>query len=241
MLTVKPDQYIFPPRSQDAIPRADTEIFKALGWVAQLKYNDSHALIKYCVDGEIQLWNRHAERFRTYMPPAELIDELRMIGERLGIQPGTVTILDGGLLHQKHQAIKDTLVLWDILVHNDKHLLGTTLDSRYVQLFAAATQNPWTYENPTHGTVEFGLCFTPNVFIPRNWEPDAWDDAWDLVNTVNAPYTTGTPNDPTYEIKPVLEGLVFKDPLGTLEMGFKEKNNDSWMMRSRVPTGRHAF
>jgi hypothetical protein len=241
MLTVTPDQYIFPPRSQDAIPRADTEVFKALDWIAQLKYNDSHALIKYCADGEIQLWNRHAERFRTYYPPAELIEELRMIGDRLGVEPGAVTILDGGLLDQKHQAIKDTIVLWDILVHNNQHLLGTTLDSRYVQLFAAATTDPWIYEHPKHAPQEFGLKFTPNVFIPRNWEPCMWDHMWELVATVNAPFTHGTPKDTNYEIKPVLEGLVFKDPLGVLEMGFKEKNNDSWMMRSRVPTGRHAF
>lgn len=241
MLKVKHDQYIFPPRSQDAIPRADTDVFGMLGWIAQLKYNDSHALIKYCANSEIELWNRHAERFRTYHAPDWLKDELRQIGERLAIQPGTVTILDGGLLDQKHQAIKDTIVLWDILVYNDQHLIGTTLDERYTQLHQAATQNPWTYENKGHGPVEFGLKFTENVFIPKNWESCEWDNAWDLVHTVNAPFTHGKPGDPNYEIKPVLEGLVFKDPSGTLEMGFKEKNNDSWMCRSRVETGRHRF
>lgn len=240
-MLVKHDQYIFPPRAQDAIPRADTEIFGDLGWIAQLKYNDSHLIVKYCADDSIELWNRHAERFRTYYPPSELMAELYLIGERLGVQTGTVTMIDGGLLDQKHQAIKDTIVLWDILVYNDQHLLGTTLDARYTQLSAAATTEPWVYGHPAHAPQEFGLMFTKNIFIPRNWEPCMWDHAWDIVNTVNAPWTTGTPKSKNYEIKPVLEGLVFKDPLGTLEMGFKERNNDTWLCRSRVQTGRHRF
>jgi hypothetical protein len=234
MLKVKHDQYIFPRRSSDAIPRADTGIFKDMGWIAQLKYNDSHALVKFCPDGTIELWNRHAERFRTYHAPAELIEELRMIGERLGVTPGTVTILDGGVLDQKHAAIKDTIVLWDILVYNDDHLIGTTYDARYVQLIAAATQESWMFDQ-----YDFGLQFTKNVFIPRNWED--WDAAWDMVHAANAPYTTGKPGDRDYDCKPVLEGLFFKNPLGKLQMGFKESNNSDWNMRSRVQTGRHRF
>ena len=240
-MQVQHDQYIFPPRSKDAIPRADTEIFGMLGWIAQPKYNDSHALIKYCPDGSIELWNRHAERFRTYHAPAHLIEELQTIGHRLKIKPGTVTILDGGILDQKHVAIKDTIALWDILVYNDQHLTGTTYIDRYNQIIEAATRNYWTYENPGHGPIQFGFKFTDNILIPLNWESCEWDNLWDIVNTVNAPYTIGTPGSPDYDCKPILEGLVFKDPNGVLELGFKEHNNDSWMMRSRVMTGRHRF
>lgn len=240
-MQIKHDQYIFPPRSKDAIPRADTEIFGMLGWVAQLKYNDSHALIKYCADGNIELWNRHAERFRTYHAPAELIEQLQEIGHRLNVKPGTVTILDGGLLDQKHVAIKDTIALWDILVHNDEHLVGTTYIERYDRILDAATRDPWIYENKGHGPIPLGSKFTKDVLIPQNWESCEWDNCWDLTATVNAPYTTGTPGSPDYDCKPVIEGLVFKDPNGVLELGFKESNNDAWMMRSRVMTGRHRF
>lgn len=240
-MLVRHDQYIFPPRSKDAIPRADTGIFGMLGWIAQLKYNDSHALIKYCPDGTIELWNRHAERFRTYHAQSELIEELKTIGDRLGVIPGTVTILDGGLLDQKHAAIKDTIALWDILVHNDKHLIGTTYIERHIRLHEAATQEPWVYTNPTHGPIEFGLKFTKNVLMPKNWESCSWDNLWDLAATVNAPYTVGTTGSPNYDCKPLIEGLVFKDPNGMLELGFNESNNDTWMMRSRVMTGRHRF
>jgi hypothetical protein len=236
MFKVKPDQYFYPPRSQDAVPRADTEMFKDFGFVAQLKYNDSHALVKYCVDGTIELWNRHAERFRTYTAPDYLLAELHEIGQRLGHKPGTVTILDGGLLDQKHRSIKNTIVVWDILVLNDEYLIGTTLDERYNKLFAQATLMPWTHKGH-----QFGLKFTENVFLPQNWTPDKWDACWDLVHLVNAPYTIGEPGDPNYEIKPLLEGLVYKQSSGVLELGLKEKNNSTWIMRSRVKTGRHDF
>lgn len=243
-MQVQPDQYVFPPRSKDAIPRADTEIFGMLGWVAQLKYNDSHALIKYCQNGAIELWNRHAERFRTYHAPSELIEQLDELGATLGIKPGTVTILDGGLLDQKHVAIKDTIVIWDILVFNNKHLIGTTYNERYQQVLdisSLETPERYLYENKSHEPIPLGYKFTPDILIPQCWEPCDWDNCWDLIATVNAPYTTGTPGSPNYDCKPVIEGLVFKDPNGVLELGFKESNNDSWMMRSRVMTGRHRF
>ena len=233
-MLVRHDQYIFPPRSKDAIPRADTEIFGMLGWTAQLKYNDSHALIKYCANGNIELWNRHAERFRTYHAPSELIEELRTIGERLKVEPGKVTILDGGLLDQKHPLVKDTIALWDILVLNGEHLLGTTYGERYNQL-RKLTDDPWFHEVPTIGPVEFGLKLTKSVFIPESYTHEHWNELWDLVHKVNAPFTTDD------KISSVLEGLFFKDTMGILEMGFRENNNDSWNMRSRITTGRHRF
>lgn len=235
-MIIKPNQYIFPPRAKDAIPREETGIFKQLGWIAQLKYNDSRAMIKYCQNGNIELWNRHAERFRTYNAPDWLLDQLKTLGHRLGIKPGLTTILDGGLLDQKHQAIKDSIVIWDILAYNDEYLVGTILKNRFNQLLAAATQQPWIYEHPSHEPKEFGLKLTDNVYIPHNLKPETWDEAWDMVYTVNAPWTK-----PGENTKPVLEGLMFKDPNGKLELGFSEKNNSNWQFRSRVETGRHKF
>jgi len=229
MFTVKPDQYIYPPRSQDAVPRKDTEMFKDFGFVAQLKYNDSRCLVKYCIDGDIQLWNRHAERFRTYTAPDYLLAELHELGQRLGHKPGTITILDGGLLDQKHRSIKNTIVIWDILVKNDEHLVGTTLDSRYDQLFAQATIKPWVFKH-----YDFGLQFSENVFLPRNFQACMWDQLWDIIEEINKPYLD-------QGVGPLVEGLVFKDLQGVLEFGFSPRNNSAWMMRSRIKTGRHDY
>lgn len=252
MLTVTPDQYIFPPRAEDAIPRKDTEFLGKMGWNAQLKYNDSRCIIKYLPDDKIELWNRHAEKFRTYTAPDSLIKQLQELRNILGLSKSEISMIDGGLLHQKHATIKDTIVIWDILVRDGEHLLGTTYKERYDfltgnQISIKNAIEPWTLTLPNGKTYDLGLKFTGragttnNIFMPSNHPSSHWDTLWDFVDSVNAIYTRGKPGDTDYQIKPIIEGLFFKDPQGVLEMGFKQKNNDSWQMRSRVPTGRHLF
>lgn len=238
-LQVRPDQYIFPPRPENAIPRSETELFKALGWVAQYKYNDSRCVIKVLPSGEIELWNRHAEKFRDYTAPDWLINELMAFRARFGEQKG-VDMFDGGLLDRKHAAIKDTIVIWDVLVLNNEHLIGTTYGERYDMLKAKAEQDQWYYDN--RGTpVPFGYKFSEHIFMPQNWVPNEWDAAWDTIEAVNRPYTVGKPGDANYNCRPVIEGIVMKELTGRLELGFREKNNGAWQTRSRVVTGRHRY
>ena len=237
MIKAKTEQYIYPPRSQDAIPRKDTEIFSTLGWIAQYKYNDTHALIKYCPNGKIELWNRHAERFRKYTTPDWLLEQLEELGQKINHIPGNLTILDGGLLDQKHKAIKDTIVIWDMLVLNNEYLIGTEYANRLSTIHQNATDNQtWNYKD-----TPFGYKISNDILTPMNINPQDWETAWETIDTINKPFTIGQPTDPDYQCHPVLEGLVFKDPQGQLEPGFSAKNNDSWMIRSRVKTGRHNF
>lgn len=227
MLTVQPTQYIYPPRPEQSIPKDQATVFYSLGWRPQLKYNDSRALIKH-VNGVITLWNRHAERFRSYHTPDWLTDQIQQAIKELQLDPTGYHLLDGGLLDQKHSAIKDTLVIWDILVQDGQHLLGTTYQHRYNKLLIS--DEPWYYKQHV-----FGMKITDNIFVADYYQPEDHEMLWDMVDEVNAPYTKGN------EIKPLLEGVVIKDPEATLEMGYKEKNNTSWIVKSRVKTGRHRF
>lgn len=244
MIAVTPNQYIFPPRSADAIPRTDTEFLGEMGWIAQLKYNDSRCIIKYLPNGTVELWNRHAERFRTYTCPPKLEEQLLELRDILGLSKSEISMVDGGLLHQKHAVIKDTIVIWDILVRDGEHLIGTTYNERYDFLTGnrvlSGQVEQWVLTLLNGKTWDLGPKFTESIFMPNNY-PDNWDRLWDRVNNINAIYTKGKPGDMNYEIKPIIEGLFFKDPMGVLELGFRAKNNDSWQMRSRVQTGRHLF
>lgn len=232
MLKVHPTQYIYPPRPADAIPRDQTDILGELGWLAQFKYNDSRCLVKYLPNGTIELWNRHGERFRNYTAPDWLLDELHQAREMLELPLG-FHLFDGGLLDSKHKAIKDTIVIWDILVRNGEHLLDTTYADRYASL-ALDGMKPWVFSHEQYSApVKFGLSYTSRIFLPENHTHDKWPELWQLVEKVNAPW-----NDTA---GPLLEGLVFKDPQGRLGMGYREKNNSGWLMRSRVKTGRHDF
>lgn len=228
-------RFIYPPRAQDAIPRTETAIFAQLGWMAQYKFNDSRCLVKRRSTGHIELWNRHGEQFRTYAAPDWLIQEFQYIFDKLGVSGWG--LLDGGLLHQKHEAIKNTVVIWDILVHNGEHLVGSTYKERYDQLAAICTEDSWLYKHALHKPIDFGPKLSDNVFMPLNYSASDWDWLWENVELANSPYTDKRSGD----IKPVLEGVVYKDPQGVLELGLREKNNSAWMVRSRVRTGRHAF
>lgn len=237
-IQLRADQYVFPPRAQEAIPISDAQIFADMDWTAQLKYNDGRCLIKY-KNGEVELWNRHAERFRTYRAPDELIDQLIEIRDRLGLSTTQTSLLDGGVLDQKHHAIKNTIVIWDVLAINGEHLLGSAYRTRYAHLHdRISTQESWNFTNAT-GTYDLGIKITNDVLMPRNINAKDWQDTWDTITKINAPYTTGKPGDRNYDCKPVIEGLMFKNPDGKLEMGYKEKNNSNWLCRSRVMTGRH--
>lgn len=260
-VVVSEDHYIFPPRTKDSTPRSELAIYASLGWQAQLKYNDSHALIKYKSDGSVELWNRHAERFRTYTAPDWLLEQLNSLRPRLRLQPGTWTLLDGGVLDHKHVAIRDTIVIWDVLVYNGQHLVGTTYQHRYNLLFdhlignggnGAAQATPWFYVTPKGVSHDFGTKIHDNLLMPRNYDGildpakpvpgDAWDALWTgFIDVVNTPWTIGKPGDRNYDCKPLIEGLVVKNMQGKLKMGFKEANNQDWLIKSRVQTGRHRF
>jgi len=232
-----PSIFIYPPRPEQCLPRDQTDFLGEMGWLAQLKYNDSHLLVKYS-NSQIELWNRHGQRL-NYTCPDWLQEQLQVLRVELGLAENGYHLLDGGLLDSRHRAIKDTIVIWDILVRNGEHLLGSTYQERYNNI-AQKAEIPWHFNNHKFG-LTWGKSTTPNIFIPENWPHQTWSDLWNLITEVNAPYTIGNPSDPNYKISPLLEGLVIKNPLGELGMGFTEKNNASWIMRSRITTGRHYF
>lgn len=241
-LKVDTTQYIFPPRPKTAMPFDECCFFTEIGWGWQFKVNDTRCLIKYLPDGTVELWNRHAERMRSYHTPDWLEDQLYQLRDHLGLSSSGLHILDSGLYDSRHVAIKDTIAVWDILVRDGMHLLQTTYKERFDTI--ATGTIPYNYSHETYDApIQFGKSYpgTPNVFH-LEWNPCGTPQAaWDLVHVVNAPWQIGQPNDKDYDCKPLLEGMVFKDPDGRLEMGMSEKNNDSWLCRTRVKTGRHPF
>ena len=228
-MTANPTQYIFPPRTKVCFPRQDATFLKGDHWIAQYKYNDSRCIIKQCENGDIQLWNRHAERFRAYTAPPELLQQAKEVFHKLGCT--TYSLLDGGLLDQKHPAIKDKIVIWDILVHNGTHLLGTKYQERYTKILNVSNEETQKYIDKSGTHYEIGKNITQDIFIPTNNTQDNWENMWNTIDKINKPY----PNNP------LIEGLVYKNLNGLLQMGYKEENNTDWSYKSRVKTGRHNF
>ena len=235
-MKVTPTQYIFPPRAEVCTPKDDANVFLELGWCPQFKYNDTRTTIKILPNHKIELWNRHGERLRSYTTPDWLIEQLQQAAVILGLTSDNYHLLDGGLLDQKHKAIKDTIVLWDILVRDNEHLLGTTYQARYNSLKdRISTQETYWYTHPSHDPIDFGIKLTDNIILARQYKTTDWETIWNTVHTINAPFTNNN------DIKPILEGVVLKLGEGKLTMGFKERNNTDWMVKCRVKTGRHRF
>ncbi len=209
--------YIYPPRTKLAVPRTQCEIYSQKGWIAQYKYNDTRTLIKLRTNGRIELWNRHAQRL-IYNAPIPLQEQIQTLRETL---PG-YTLIDGGLLHNKHKAIKDTLVLWDIIILCNEYQTKPTYQERHQKLINMTT-GPYYHNN-----IEIGRCITDNIIVPSNHTQ--FTQAWATVDRVNQPYE-----------QPLIEGIVMKDPNSRLKRATKPINNNEWMVRSRVTTGRHNF
>lgn len=229
MITANPTQYIFPPRTKVCFPRQEASFLKGDHWIAQYKYNDSRCLIKKYPDGQIQLWNRHAERFRAYTAPPELLQQAAQIFTKLGCEG--YGLLDGGLLDQKHPAIKDKIVIWDILVHNGTHQLGTTYSERYLKILEVSKQETQQYIDKQGNTYNIGQKITQDIFTPHNNPSTEWENMWDIIDNINKPF----PNNP------LIEGLVYKNLNGVLQLGLKVDNNIDWSYKSRVKTKRHNF
>ena len=230
--------YIYPPRTETCLPR-DQDSFLT-GWLGQPKYNGTRCLIKITPQ-RIELWSRHAEKIKNYTPTENVTEQLHNLRTLYNLDNNHITIFDSELLDSKHTAIKNTIAIFDILVHNSQHLTGTTYSNRYNTLINPLDYNhDWMYTNPINPTIHppqnFGIYVSDSIFVPRNWTQQQWPQLWEMVETVNRPYT-----DKTGNIKPVLEGIVYKDPHGVLKPGYKMKNNEDWQMKSRVATARHKF
>lgn len=216
--------YIYPPRANDAVPRDATGIYADMGWIGQLKVNDTHIMLDYREGSLHTTWDRHGGTISNAQQAALPHTDISQLASKI---PSGRCLLDGGFMQAKHKAIKGLIVLWDILIWDDEHLLGSTYESRYAMLKQFVNPDLPGYDHNGHN---FGPRISDNVIIPRNLPASEWDGAWNLIAAVNAEYD-----------QPLLEGLVFKNPKGTLKPGLREKNNSDWLGRSRVKTKRHRF
>lgn len=229
-MQANPNRYIYPPRPATTVPPTALAEFSNLYPWAQLKYNGARCLLKHLpAQGDeparLQLWNRHGQRFKTYTPPDHLLAQIHNFIHALGLPPTGYHLFDGELIDFKHRSIRDTLAIWDLLVRNDTHLIGTTYQERYQLLQAPTQQLTYYHHNEPMGNF---LPGSPDLIIPLNYPSPRWAEAWELIGRINAPYT-----------QPLIEGLVLKQPEGKLSHGFNANNNGDWMLRSRLHTARH--
>ena len=110
----------FPPKP--TLMTIDQPLFDELEkdgrYVAELKFNGDHLILKRLADKSWEFWNRHGNKFK-YEPATQLLDHLNSLdwqGE---------CVCDGELLHHKVHETKHTVVLWDIFLMDGIYLLSS--------------------------------------------------------------------------------------------------------------------
>lgn len=199
--------YLWPPRPETAIQFGSSQ-FKSLAsndkWVAQAKMNGQRNTIYVDPSGNIEMWNRHKEKHRNYKLSKELSDQI------LSAFPnnGEWLVLDGELLHNKGPHVKNTIYIWDVLVHNSKLLVGTEYLMRYVLL---SSMNRAISED------DIAIKVTDNIWMPRNIFPIEYDRIWkNYVEKIS-----------------YVEGFMLKNLRSLLEPMVVQKNNSGWQVRCR--------
>lgn len=210
-------KYLYPPRPASKIPfDLSSPVFRS--WakqpdsVAQLKLNGSRNLIFIAPNDDIEMWNRHKEKHRSYTAPKSLLDLIR----DLPYPKGVWNVLDSELMHLKTPTVKDTVYFYDALVWGGEYLLGKTYTERY-PLIQGFNLPPFPLEKQS---------ISGKLFIAQNYAPDQWEPVWNAAKT----------NDVLEGLVIKRIGNV-----SALQPGFREENNGGWMCRVRKSHKNYQF
>jgi ATP-dependent DNA ligase len=154
-------------------------------FIAELKYNgDRLELITPDGGKTFEWWNRHGSRFH-FTPSKRLLEtsaSLRLKG---------ICQLDGELIDHKTKDVKDTAMLFDVIVYNGQVLVNRTLEERKEILWDVFGKPEEVFDMP-----EEGVNMTPQ------WPAGEFQDVYDLYTKVKW-----------------IEGLVMKDLKAKLIVG----------------------
>lgn len=224
---------MYPPRPKISIPPEKVGDYEDRGYVAQLKYNGTRTLVEIGPGSEVKLWTRHKEPHKAYELSEALKADLLAI-YKLGDTTKTM-VFDGELMHSKTKGLKDTLVLFDILVCDSDYLIGMPMLGRYSVLSDILGEpNEWETETGRKIAAKcrvFELDEEDEVverYLERVWMAETFYYNFSDV------YKSRVDMDE-------IEGLVLKNPRAPLDRGFSETNNQDWLIRCRKPNKNYSY
>jgi ATP-dependent DNA ligase len=215
MIEVERFPLIYPPRPKESINPESVSKFG--GYLAQFKYDDIRAMLYVNVNGSIYLRSRKREPIVSFDADPAFEEAVRS----LDLKEGCLHLLDGGVMRRKLEgAQKPAVILWDILVHENRYLLGTTYAERYALLRRICG-------GPRKPVVACGQRIGLEI------APGLW-----LAPVFRSGFARLFERAKECEL---LEGIILKQPAGKLRWGVREENNGDWQVRVRKTTGRHVF
>lgn len=196
--------YLFPPRPENKIPRGMLAFYEKRKYWAQVKKNGTCTVI-FARGRDVIFKTRHNDDHKMWSPTPEHIRFFQ------GSDKWNVYV--GELLHSKTPHIKNQLYLFDKIVDEGVHLVGTTFEERQLIL-----QSQWegTREEKQHQ-----IRVSDYVSLAENLTGD-FDSIFD-------------------DLLPEDEGLVLKNPKGKLDPCFKQTANNGWQVKCRIPHKNYSF
>ena len=206
-------RYLWPPRP--CIAQAPNLLGAYQGYWAQAKMNGICLELAISPDREIIARTRHGDVAPSRWSPGAACDVFTTLLPGKGWY-----VFVGELLHTL--GVKDTVYLFDVLVDDGDHLVGTTHADRQQRL-ARAVQWPFAVnEGPYPGEDWSHVEISPGFWLTRN-HSCRFRELWDQPPG------------------PRVEGLVLKDPRTPLALCSNERSNSKGMVKFRYPTEQRNF
>lgn len=204
-------KYIFPPRPEVKSPPSGLGTYERMGYIAQPKLNGSCAVL-FVDNRGAKLMGRHNNTFAR-----ELIDRGHLQNLQRG--PG-YTVLVGEFMNKSQKdgnrkLFNGCFVIFDILVHNGKHLIGSSFLERQ-ELLDTLYGEGTSYD-------EYVNYISPSIYRVKNFKSNFVT----LFNKITA--------------VDMYEGFVLKRPNGILENGLRAANNMGWQLKIRKPTKNYKY
>ena len=197
-------RYLFPPRPERVVPEVSLQKFETMGYVWQPKLNGSCGCL-FTNGKETIFMSRHKAKFvHDHMNRSELT----------ALAKNSWTVLVGEYMNKSQKGLdrkvfNNKFVIFDILVHANKYLLGTTFKQRQMiidNLYPSTYYDGWVSR------------ISESVFRANNFMEN-------IPATYNEIIKIG-----------MYEGLVGKKENGKLEIGMHAANNKGWHVKVRKPT-----
>lgn len=202
-------KYIYPPRPEKKISPNDLSLFDNGRYLAQPKLNGS-CMEVYTNGKELAVMNRHKKPLTCHIDK----DELKSLHRGQGWIVLCGEYMNKGQTDENNKKWSDNFVIFDILVHNSKHLKGTTFEQRFELLETLYPSNP--------------VKLLIHSISPNCYRVDSVYKNFERVFTDITQYQ-------------MYEGLVMKSINGKLELGTTQRNNTRTQIKCRKSTKNYAF
>jgi hypothetical protein len=211
-------RYLWPPRPETKIAPTDLGVIETMGWWGQAKMNGT------CTTIYVPAWKE-----RESANGGSLAMGRHGPGHRLDWQPGAAWeafadtlasgwyVFTGELLHSKGVGVRDTIVLFDLLVEDGEYLVGLSYAERFrrlERLLDGYNRDP--RRELTHRE------YNENVWLITN-HARAFRD-W---------FAAPAPD--------MVEGLVCKDKNAKLRLCSRPTANAGWQVKCRKPKANVSF